>query len=196
MVTVHDVAAALVGQLGAMTAMKLEKLVYYSQAWHLARHRRPLFADDIEAWAQGPVVRSLYQRHRKTRTISAWPHGDGSSLTDLERETVTWVAGTYGPFSAERLSRMTHSEAPWLVARGGLPEGAPSEAPISHDLMVSYYARQRADADTAVSSAVANAALEGVELDGEWQERLRAVVTGDLDADDLIAAEIARAKGE
>ena len=44
---------------GQMTAKKLEKLVYYAQAWHLARHQRPLFPETIEAWAQGPVVRHL-----------------------------------------------------------------------------------------------------------------------------------------
>jgi uncharacterized phage-associated protein len=196
MTTAHDVAAALVRELGDMTAMKLEKLVYYCQAWHLARYHAPLFAEEVEAWARGPVVRSLYERHRRLRSISDWSHGDASALTEAEQGTVRWVATEYGSFSAERLSRMTHNEAPWQVARGDLPEGASSTAPISHAVMASFYARQRADADSAVSSAVASAALEGIELDGDWQERLRSVVTGDLDADTVIAAEIARAKGE
>jgi uncharacterized phage-associated protein len=196
MTTVHDVAAALLRQLGGMTAMKLEKLVYYCQAWHLARYRRPIFADEIEAWADGPVVRSLFEQHRRVRAVSDWPLGDSSALTDQQRATVSWVATKYGAFSAERLSRMTHIEAPWLLARGGLREGERSTEPISHDVMASYYARQRADADSAVASAVASAALEGVELDSEWQERLRAVVTGEANADDVIAAEISRARGE
>src|SRR5258708_570857 len=63
MATVHDVAAYILGKCGPMTAMKLQKLVYYSQAWGLVWDERPLFAEQIEAWANGPVVRDLYDKH-------------------------------------------------------------------------------------------------------------------------------------
>ena len=43
MATVHDVAAFILERLGSMTAMKLQKLCYYSHAWHLVWEERPLF---------------------------------------------------------------------------------------------------------------------------------------------------------
>jgi len=62
-------------------------------------------------------------------------------------------------------------------------------------MMKLFYSRQLADSETAVALATANAALEGVEFDEDWQERLRDVASGAIEADDLIAAEIARIKG-
>lgn len=43
--------------------LKLQKLVYYAQAWHLAIHGTPLFEEDFEAWVHGPVIPSLYQKY-------------------------------------------------------------------------------------------------------------------------------------
>ncbi|MET3429862.1 putative phage-associated protein [Actinoplanes tereljensis] len=175
--------------------MKLEKLVYYCQGWHLARHGVPLFDDAIEAWRQGPVVPALYRQHRKQYTVSAWPAGNSTQLTPAQRETVDWVSAEYGKFSAIELSRMTHSELPWRVARGALPESEPSSTQLSAEIMRTYYARQLADPETAVALATANAALEGVEFDDDWQDRLRDVASGLVSADDLVAEEIARITG-
>ncbi|GGN29502.1 putative phage-associated protein [Actinoplanes campanulatus] len=192
MATVHDVASAIVQRLGGMTAMKLEKLVYYCQGWHLARHHRTLFGEPIEAWRQGPVVRDLYDHHRRRYTISSWPWGDDDALTPAERATVQWVTTEYGRFSAVELSRMTHHELPWKAARGALPDHAPSSEHLSIELMKSYFGRQIADTETAVALATANAALEGMEFDADWQDHLREVASGTMTADELIAAEIAR----
>ncbi|MEO3922906.1 type II toxin-antitoxin system antitoxin SocA domain-containing protein [Micromonosporaceae bacterium B7E4] len=195
MAGVHDVAAALLERLGEMTAMKLEKLVYYCQCWHLARYESALFDEPIQAWRQGPVVPALYQRHRGRYTINSWSDGDPARLDALARSTVEWVAARYGRYSAIELSRMTHAELPWRVARDDLPDSAPSSNEIRRDIITVYYARQRADAETAVALATASAALEGVELDAEWQDRLRDVATGVISADELIAEAIARSDG-
>ena len=70
MANVDDVAAYLVDHQ-PMTAMKLEKLVYYGQALYLVWHGVPLFEDPIEAWANGPVVRALYDEHRGLFSVAA-----------------------------------------------------------------------------------------------------------------------------
>lgn len=58
-------AAEYILQLsGEMTAMKLQRLLYFSHAWHLAWDGRPLFPDRIEAWANGPIIPALYELHR------------------------------------------------------------------------------------------------------------------------------------
>ncbi len=64
MAQVADVAAYILEKCGPMTAMKLQKLVYYSQAWHLVWTEKPLFDNRIEAWANGPVVWELYDLPR------------------------------------------------------------------------------------------------------------------------------------
>jgi uncharacterized phage-associated protein len=56
MAKVSDVAEYILEKVGETTAMKLQKLVYYSQAWHLAWTEQPLFKDKIEAWCNGPVI--------------------------------------------------------------------------------------------------------------------------------------------
>ncbi len=195
-ISVHDVAAAIVERVGRITAMKLEKIVYYSQGWHLARQGEPLFNEPIEAWRQGPVVPQLYHRHRGQYSVSSWPLGDSSHLTAVQSETIDWVCAEYGKFSADDLSLMTHSELPWRAARGALPESARSDTRVSIDMMKTYYSRQLADPDAAVALATANAALEGVEFDDEWQDQLRDVASGLRSADHLVAEEIARLTGE
>jgi uncharacterized phage-associated protein len=62
--SVLDVAAYIVQKLGPLTAMKLQKLVYYSQAWSLVWDEKPLFRERVEAWANGPVVRRLFEVHK------------------------------------------------------------------------------------------------------------------------------------
>ncbi|MFJ8830492.1 Panacea domain-containing protein [Micromonospora aurantiaca] len=195
MASAHDVAAAVLAEVGRVTAMKLEKLVYYCQGWHLARSGSSLFAEPIEAWREGPVVPLLYRHHRQQLYVSEWPLGDPSLLTEAQRESVRWVAREYGRFSATELSTMTHNELPWRAARGALPESASSSQQLDVDLMRTYYARQMASTETAVAQATANAAIEGQEFDQDWQERLRDVASGLVDADDLIAEEIARLRG-
>ena len=88
MATVHDVAAYILKKRGSMSAMKLEKLVYYSQAWHLVWEDKPLFRERIEAWANGPVVPELYKHHRGQFTVKTWSHGDPAALATTEKNNI------------------------------------------------------------------------------------------------------------
>ena len=58
-VSVFDVAAYILDKLGPISTIKLQKLVYYCQAWSLVWDEEPLFSERIEAWVNGPVVREL-----------------------------------------------------------------------------------------------------------------------------------------
>ena len=49
---------------GTITNLKLQKLVYYAQAWHLANFDKPLFDAKFEAWVHGPVIPGLYEEYR------------------------------------------------------------------------------------------------------------------------------------
>lgn len=146
MASVHDVAAYILDRKGAMSTWKLQKLVYYSQAWHLVWDEEPLFKARIEAWANGPVVRELYRGHRGQYTVSAW-EGEPSNLTDSERETIDIALRDYGGLSGRTLSHLTHMEAPWREARKGLEPTAQSQRRITDQSMHDYYTAVDADED-------------------------------------------------
>lgn len=139
MANVHDVAADILAKQGEMTAMKLQKLVYYAQAWSLVWDEKPLFPEPIEAWANGPVVYALYNEHRGMFRVSDWPQGDPRKLTKDERETIDAVLKTYGDKSSQWLSDLTHMEAPWRETRSDLPPNVPCRRVISHASMAEYY---------------------------------------------------------
>ena len=138
MATVHDVAAYILKRRGQMTAMKLQKLVYYSQAWALVWDERPIFPERIEAWANGPVVFELYDRHRGRFKVSEWD-GDYHALENSERETIEIVLDFYGKMSSQELSNLTHQEDPWREARKGLGAGERGGREITHAAMAEYY---------------------------------------------------------
>lgn len=139
MVTAQDVAAYILKQSGEMTAMKLQKLVYYSQAWSLVWDEKPLFRDRIEAWANGPVIPALYREHKGQFKVKRWPCGDPAKLSASQRETIDSVLEYYGDKPSQWLSDLTHLEQPWLEARKGLAPGDAGTREITHAAMAEYY---------------------------------------------------------
>jgi uncharacterized phage-associated protein len=139
MATAHDVAAYILAKLGEMTAMKLQKLVYYSQAWSLVWDERPMFRDRIEAWANGPVVPLLYQHHRGQFNVRSWSPGSPAALSRDAMDTIDAVLDFYGSKTSQWLSDLTHSERPWREARGTLAPGERGSHVISIGSMHEYY---------------------------------------------------------
>jgi uncharacterized phage-associated protein len=126
--------------------LKLQKLLYYAQAWYLALKDRPLFDDPIEAWVHGPVVPNVY---REYRDWSWQPIARDVTRPELDSEIVAHldeVMEAYGGLSAFYLERLTHSERPWRKARGKLPADAQSHAEISQAEMRDYYKARLAKA--------------------------------------------------
>ncbi len=138
MATVHDVAAYILKKAGPMTAMKLQKLVYYSQAWSLVWDDAPLFKARIEAWANGPVVPVLYSRHRGQFKLKSW-RGDPARIVGEQKETIDGVLAYYGDKTSFWLSQLTHREDPWRNARQGMAPGERGNTEISHASMAEYY---------------------------------------------------------
>jgi uncharacterized phage-associated protein len=127
--------------------LKLQKLVYYAQAWHLAIHQIPLFEADFQAWIHGPVIPELYQKYKH---FSWQPIVDTASPV-LDAETLSFldeVADEYLTCDAYELEQMTQIEAPWNQARVGLLPDAPSNAMIEKAWMKEYYsARVKEDTE-------------------------------------------------
>ena len=96
--------------------LKLQKLVYYAQGFHLAMKGSKLFDEDILAWEHGPVVESLYH-HYKEFGSDALPHPktfNGEVFNPEQIDLINEVYKVYGQFSAWKLRNMTHSERPWI----------------------------------------------------------------------------------
>lgn len=141
MASVFDVAAYILQKRGSMTTMKLQKLVYYSQAWSLVWDGEKLFDEPIQAWANGPVVPVLYRAHQGKFTISSMRRGDSGQLSDVQCETIDVVLDFYGKKSPQWLSDLTHMEEPWRRAYGNTPPGMRCDEEITLESMAEYYER-------------------------------------------------------
>lgn len=122
-----------------ITNLKLQKLVYYAQGWHLGLYDKPLFNDRIEAWVHGPVQPTLYHEYK----VFSWnPISEDPgevALSSLIKDHLSQIMATYGGMSAYDLERLTHQETPWLKARGDMPKDEPSEVVISIEEMRLFY---------------------------------------------------------
>lgn len=139
MAKVHDVAAYIISKIRSIDAMKLQKLLYYSQAWSLVWDDRPLFSARIEAWANGPVVREVFKAYQGHYAISTARFGNKEALSSREKQTVDAILKFYGPKSGFFLSQLTHRERPWVEARKGVAPGDPSDREITLAAMAEYY---------------------------------------------------------
>lgn len=138
MANVFDVAAYIIQKKKKVTAMKLQKLVYYSQAWSLVWDEKPLFGEKTEAWSNGPVVRELYDAHRGQYYVHDLP-GNPDNLDIESKETIDIVFNYYGDKSSQYLSDLTHMEEPWKEARKGLADSERSNQEITMASMEEFY---------------------------------------------------------
>ena len=140
MANVFDVAKYILERKGSMSTMKLQKLCYYAQAWALVWDDKPLFDEDFEAWANGPVCRELFFKTQGNYSVSADDETGGmGNLTDNEKDTINQILNHYGNHNAQWLSQLTHMEDPWIKAREGVPSGAGCNNVITKESMAMYY---------------------------------------------------------
>lgn len=140
MTNVFDVARYILDKTGPLSSWKLQKLCYYSQAWSLAWTDKPLFQEEFEAWANGPVCPQLFAAHRGKFTVNPeMISGKPESLDADERDSIDVVIKDYGKLEPYELRELTHQEDPWKIARGDLPEDARCNAVITKDSMGEYY---------------------------------------------------------
>lgn len=139
MVSVFDVAAFILIKWGRMSAMKLQKLLYYCQAWSLVWDDAPLFPERIEAWESGPVVRDLFNAHKGKYWVTELPNENPDTLNEVQKETVIAVYEFYGGRSAQYLSDLTHMEDPWKLARASFSGRLRGDAEITVGSLEEYY---------------------------------------------------------
>jgi len=114
--------------------LKLQKMMYYQQGFHLAYFGTPLFDEDIVAWQYGPVVPSVYKEYKSFESNSISTSKEGISLSDDEEELFNNVYEEYNRFSAVALMKMTHEESPWKTTE--------INSVISRDKMIAFFKTQ------------------------------------------------------
>ncbi len=123
-----------------MTSLKLQKLVYYAQAWNLVFNNKRLFKDTIEAWIHGPAVYSLWKEYKefgfeKIRVDIS----DDFNFSEKTKEILDEVWDIYGGFDSRYLEELVHYERPWQDARGKFDCNETSHARITAVSMKKYY---------------------------------------------------------
>ncbi len=97
--------------------LKLNKLLFYSQAWSMVRFGKPLFIDEVEAWEYGPVVSSVYHAYKacgKTPIQEPVDEVDEGKFTTDELELLIDIYNNYGQYTSVALKNKTHvTDSPW-----------------------------------------------------------------------------------
>lgn len=126
--------------------LKLQKLLYYLQAWSLGINKERFLNCNFEAWVHGPVSRELYNRFKETRSLYSFIitsdvlNDDPSSAIDSsDIEFINFILDNYAGFSGAELESMTHKEIPWIEARQGFSPMQSCSRVISEETMMKYY---------------------------------------------------------
>ena len=132
-------------RLEEVTPLTLQKLLYFNQGIYTAIYQKPLFPEECQAWAHGPVYPDVYNMFRDFKyspiedTRFAMFDGTEDPLTEEEKEVIDHVLNTFGLYSGKALEQITHRERPWLEARKGYGDGIAAKTPLSKESMKEYF---------------------------------------------------------
>lgn len=124
------------GIVEGITPLKMQKLLYFSQAVALSLYDQKLFEEEIEAWKYGPVVSNLYKKYRNNQNlpIKEIPNENEIIIDSETRKLIEGVWSVFGKYSASKLVDITHNHKPWKET---FKEN--KNLIISTDLIKSYY---------------------------------------------------------
>lgn len=123
-----------------MTPLKLQKMVFYADAWYMALNDgEELVADKFEAWVHGPVARDLYIRFADYKWQPITGEIECPDLPENVSGHLDEIYQVFGGYSAYELEQLTHQEEPWINARGDLAENAVCRNVIDKKLTAEFY---------------------------------------------------------
>lgn len=137
---------------GPMSHLKLQKLLFYCDAYNLAYFDQELVTDKFEAWVHGPVSRKVYDNLKdKSILYSDLKYTDKGHDVDSEfdrlassqKELLTSVLDTLSKWTGMELERATHKEQPWQEARKGYAEADKCSVLLSKDTTRQYYKKEQ-----------------------------------------------------
>lgn len=152
--SVNDVADYIILSLNgdesfSLINLKLQKLVFYIQAWCLGINGNAFLNGSFEAWVHGPVCRPLYDRFKDSKSLYAVIDVDDVINKDVksvfekdDAEFIDYILENYARFSGSQLEAMTHSEKPWIDARKGVAPMDRCENEITIESMRDFYGKK------------------------------------------------------
>jgi len=144
-ITANDVADWFINRVDRnggdiITPEVVQRLVYFAQAWYLANTGRPMFKDEIQAWATGPMVPSIFERFEHLAAASLPDIENAREIRGDRAELLEQVQEEYGSYSRRKLGELAREEgSPWHQMRQGLAPEAHSERVIEKDGMKKFY---------------------------------------------------------
>ncbi len=131
--------------LGEITPLALQKLLYFTQGISFALTKHEMFNEDCQAWQHGEVYPCVYHAFKsfKYNTIDdirfIFISKTTSILSENEKRIVDLVTDTFGLYSGKTLEKIVHNELPWLDARKGLNKNERSNEVITKNSICSYF---------------------------------------------------------
>lgn len=124
-----------------ITPLALQKALYYIQGFYYAFYKTFLFSEDCQAWIHGPIYRDVYFRYRNYKFDPIDYNGevDDTLLSSSEKAIFESVAKHICCYSGKVLEKFTHSETPWLLARGELTETETSDRVMTKESIGNYF---------------------------------------------------------
>jgi len=137
----YMIAAYVLKSSDDITHLTLQKALYYIQGFYYAFYEKYPIKEDCEAWAHGPVYRSIYDRYSDYRydVIEKSVVDHEIKFSDMEKGIIDNVIKYYCCFSGKILEAFTHHENPWLYARQGLSVGESSNKIILKEKIGLYF---------------------------------------------------------
>ncbi len=128
-----------------LTPLKLQKLMFYADAWHLALYGTEITDEQFQAWVHGPVALSQFHRFKDLKWRPIMVDVEKPALDEHLRKHLDEIIDVFGSETAVALEIMTHEEKPWLEAREGIASDEPCKNYISKEVTRSYYSEVARD---------------------------------------------------
>ena len=114
--------------------LKLQKVLYFIQAYFLIKKTTPCFDAKIEAWDFGPVVPEAYHEYGQYGSgdipviesyivfdeDNIWnskrDRFEDTAITDEDKALIDKVVDKFADYSATDLVSLTHRQSPWIDA--------------------------------------------------------------------------------
>jgi uncharacterized phage-associated protein len=137
-----------------MSHLKLQKLLFYCDAYHLAYIEEPLLHQNFQAWVHGPVCIEVYHELKGHSVLYSDVSYDSKTevkdpnkivselLTSKQLDIITEVLETLTPWKDSELEASTHREKPWIEARAGIPASQKCETVINKITTKDFYKKE------------------------------------------------------
>ncbi len=138
---------------GPMSHLKLQKLLFYCDAYCLAFFGEELISDKFEAWVHGPVCRKVFDQLKgasilySDMTYTPIPDVDEDACFNQlpidVKDLLNDVLSNLVQWTGIELERSTHKELPWIEARKGYGEADKCHVEISKETTRMFYRKQQ-----------------------------------------------------